>query len=1001
MSTSVKTNVKPVSPLVAGMSYGTALFCIGFVLGTIRTLLITPTLGREGAVLIELPFMSLTAWILARFLMKRWSIQPNWRERFIVGLAALCVGMGLELALGVILQQQSLGDVVAFMLVQENRLGLLGQLIVFAFPVIQLGILKQSQKQTTEAIEQSPWSTVDLAESFSAVSSSPKGLSTEEANQRQHVSGPNTIEAGGAQSLASLVFDKVREPLSLLLLGAAGLSALSGDIASFGLIVTMVFIGVALDVVQERRASQAALLLRMQVGMREEVMRDGVFVTIPAEQIVPGDIVEVSSGDVVPADGMIISANSLTVNEASLTGEPYPVTKFAAALSTPSIEAKTDHVLYSGVPVVSGTGTFLALRTGRKTQIGQLAEQLRRPAPLGALERGIKAFGFLIVRVTTGLLLVVLIAHTMAGRPFLESLMFALALAVGMTPELLPMVTAVTLSRGAVRMAKRNAIVKRLAAIHDLGAMDVLCTDKTGTLTEAKIAFSQASAFGSGDSTEVLMLAHINASFSHGIESPLDQALRDVIISPSEWHAVAEVPFDFDRRRASVLIGKGDQMLLVTKGAPTEMFEICASFGAVNGSIKPAHSQDIQAARDQVQALGEQGERALAVAWKLMPQDAKTCAIDDERSMTLAGFVSFVDPPKASASSALKELASLGVSAVILTGDSGPVTQRVCAQLGFPIQELVEGDQIAKLDDAGLGAIVRSANVFCRLNPVQKNRVVLALKRAGHVVGYVGDGINDAPSLHDADVGLSVEGAVDVAREAADIILLQPDLAILAEGVREGRRTFSNIMKYIMMAVSSNFGNMLSMAGAALFLPYLPMTALQILLNNLIYDAASTAIPFDSVDAQDVASPRTWDIGHITRFMLVMGPVSSVFDIATFLILIKGFHADETGFHSAWFTESLLTQVLVVLIIRTRHAPWKSKPDRLMVLALIGAALLSFIIPFSPLGRLFGLAAIPLPIVLAILGLTLGYLIAAELAKRVFYRFETGRHFAKPWATPA
>ena len=470
--------------------------------------------------------------------------------------------------------------------------------------------------------------------------------------------------------------------------------------------------------------------------------------------------------------------------------------------------------------------------------------------------------------------------------------------------------------------------------------------------------------------------------------------------TPQDWEGLDEVPFDFQRRRVSVLVRHGVKIILITKGAPDETLSVCSTIGALMGPITPGDNQSRQAARDQVEALGNKGERALAIAWKLMPPDTKKCVLDDEHGMTLAGFVTFIDPPKPSAAQALQDLAALGVSVMVLTGDSKSVTRRVCEQLGFAVTGILEGDQIGRLDDAGLVAAVRGTNVFCRLNPVQKNRIVLALKRAGHVVGYIGDGINDAPSLHDADVGLSVDGSVDVAREAADIILLQPDLAILADGVREGRRTFSNIMKYIMMAISSNFGNMLSMAGAALFLPYLPMTALQILLNNLIYDISSTAIPFDTVDDRDVSTPRTWDIGHITRFMLTMGPISSLFDIATFVILTKGFHADEPGFQSAWFTESLLTQVLVVLVIRTRGAPWKSKPHRFMLLAIAGAAALAFIIPFSPIGRMFGLVAIPLPMIVAILGLTIGYLITAEIAKRIFYHFETSRHLTNPRATP-
>jgi P-type Mg2+ transporter len=992
--------LRALHPVLAGINFGTALFMAGVVFGTFRTLWVTPLLGRPHAVLVELPFMFLTAWLLSRFLMRAWKVKPIWTDRALVSCAAFIAGMGLELAFGIIFQRQSLGQVLALLLSDESRIGLLGQILVFLFPVIQLGLQPPRATARSNPDEQIQWWTISLAQSFKALSSGPTGLTSQEAARRLAQTGPNQIDVTATQTIPDLVLRQLREPLSLLLMGAASLSAMTGDAASFGLILTMVLISVVLDVVQEYRANQAANLLRGEVGMQEQVLRDGVEITIAADGIVSGDIVRLSAGDVIPADGIIVTATGFSVNEASLTGEPYPVVKSATENLTPRPATQADNGVFMGVPVVTGAATFLVLRTGRDTQIGQLAGQLRAPAPLGALERGIKAFGFLIMRVTVGLLLVVLIAHTLAGRPFIESLMFALALAVGMTPELLPMVTAVTLSRGAVRLAKQNVIVKRLAAIHDLGAMDVLCTDKTGTLTDAKIAFAQAIPATTGDSQGVLLLAHLNSAFSRGIESPLDKALKGALTTPTDWQGLDEVPFDFQRRRVSVLVKIGDQTLLITKGAPDETLSVCSALGALGSETTSADNIARQKARDQVEALGTKGERALGVAWKAMPSDTKTCTLDDERGMTLAGFVTFVDPPKPSASQALKDLTKLGVAVMVLTGDSKPVTARVCQQLNFKVTGILEGDQISKLDDAGLRAAVRGANVFCRLNPVQKNRIVLALKRAGHVVGYIGDGINDAPSLHDADVGLSVDGAVDVAREAADIILLQPDLAILANGVREGRRTFSNIMKYIMMAVSSNFGNMLSMAGAALFLPYLPMTALQILLNNLIYDAASTAIPFDEVDPQDVASPRTWDIGHITRFMFTMGPISSLFDIATFIILTRGFHADEPGFQSAWFTESLLTQVLVVLVIRTRQAPWKSKPHRYMLIATACAAALAFIIPFSPIGAIFGLVAIPLPMIFAIIALAIGYLITAEIAKRAFYHFEATRHRANPMATP-
>ncbi len=585
----------------------------------------------------------------------------------------------------------------------------------------------------------------------------------------------------------------------------------------------------------------------------------------------------------------------------------------------------------------------------------------------------------------------VLIVNVVLGRPFLEALMFALALTVGLTPELLPMIVAVTLSRGAVRLASGRVIVKRLAAIHDLGAMNVLCTDKTGTLTEARIEFSRAVDIAGADCPRALEFAHVNASFARGLNSPMDDALRSARPAPTDWTNIDEAPFDFERRRASILAEHDGARFLMTKGAPDETLAACAHIGAPGETLRRLTAEDRAAAQARVAALGANGERALAVAWKSAPRDMTSCEAKDEAELVFLGFVTFVDPPKLSAGPAIAELRGLGVDLKVITGDSAPVTRRVCEEIGFPVTNVLEGKDVDRLNDSGLAAAVDTANVFCRMTPVQKNRVILALRRRGAVVGYMGDGVNDAPSLHDADVGLSVDGAVDVAREAADIILLESSLGILAQGVREGRRTFGNIMKYLKMGVSSNFGNMLSMAGAALFLPFLPMTAIQILLNNLIYDVSETAIPLDEVDDEDLALPRTWDMGHITRFMLFMGSISSVFDFLTFGLLMFVFNADAAQFRTAWFTESLATQTLVIFIIRTSKVPWLSRPHPVLAASAMGAAALAFLLPMTPIGALFGFTPLPFAWLCAIAGLVIAYLFCAEMTKRVFYYFERRR----------
>lgn len=827
-----------------------------------------------------------------------------------------------------------------------------------------------------------------LCEVLDSISSSKSGLTAPEAAARLKRFGRNEVVATRAPRLVELVFLRLREPLALLLLGAAALSGIAGDAASFVIILTMVIIGVALDVVQEHRAHKAAAALKARVALRETVLRDGQEVSIPSAEIVPGDVVVLSTGDVAPADGRVLEAEGLTLDEATLTGEAYPAVKTAEEDLRDRPLSESGNAIFAGASVVSGRGKLMVVATGAQTEFGHIAKAVQAQGPQSALERGTQAFGLLVVRLTMVLALIVVTAHMALGRPFLPSLMFALAIAVGLTPELLPMVVAVTLSRGSIRLAKGGVIVKRLSAVHDLGAMTVLCTDKTGTLTEAEIKLAHAVTADGQDSEAVSELARLNARLARGFASPMDAALAALGPIDPEWRATAEAPFDFVRRRVSVLAGRGAERLMICKGAPEETIGICAFVGLPGGLQRALSAEDRRALLGQVASFGAAGERALAVAWKAAPPDQQHCDVVDEHDLVFAGFVTFMDPPKASAGAAIASLKALGVAVKVVTGDSLAVTRRVCEQINFAPHGALEGRDIDRLSDAGLAAIVAQTDLFCRATPVQKNRIIAALRRRGAIIGYLGDGVNDAPSLHDAHVGISVSGAVDVAREAADLILLAPDLNILAAGVREGRRTLANIMKYLMMAASSNFGNMVSMTAAALFLPFLPMTATQILLNNLLYDASGTTLPLDRVDEDAVSAPRSWDMNQLIRFMLALGPVSSIFDGLTFCALLFLFHASPAVFQTAWFVESLATQTLVIFVIRTSGLPWRSRPHPAVAASAAAACALGFVIPFTPLGAWFGFVPLPGDVLLAIILLAAAYLVCAEGAKRLLMRFE-------------
>lgn len=852
--------------------------------------------------------------------------------------------------------------------------------------------------------EGSAWWLQPLEHDLAKLATGPTGLSSAAAAERLARFGPNVFRDHPPRPLLLQFLARFANPLVLILLTASLVSALAGEITSFVLITVLVLLSVVLDFVQEYRADRAAEQLRAAVALRVNVQRDGAKIDVPLNELVPGDIVFLCAGDLVPADARVLETRDFFVNQALLTGEPYPVEKRSGDIVSGSSElSDATNAVFMGSSVISGSAEAVVIRTGRATSMGMIAEQLTRAPPPTAFDIGTRRFGLLIMRLTILLVLFVLLINAFFGRPWLESFLFAVALAVGLTPELLPMVVSVTLARGALRMAKQHVIVKRLAAIQNLGSMDVLCTDKTGTLTEAKIQFAQAVDSLGRDSAHVLELAYLNSRFESGLKSPLDEAiLQHEPIEAQEWRKVDEVPFDFERRRVSVLLERAGRRMLVLKGAPEDVLAICRRYESEGresvADLDAAARAQLQARCD---ALLRDGMRVLGIAWRDVAADHPHALLSDETDLVFAGYAVFLDPPKESAAAALRALAECGVAVKIVTGDSELVTQHVCARLGIPVDGVMLGSDMARMDEFALRVQVEKANLFCRVNPNQKERVIRALKARGHVVGYLGDGINDAPSLHSADVGLSVDSAVDVAKAAADMILLQRDLLVLRDGVLEGRRTFTNVMKYLLMGTSSNFGNVFSMAGAALFVPFLPMLPTQILLNNSLYDLSEIAIPLDRVDPQALARPCVWDMRFLRNFMLVVGPVSSLFDFLTFYLLLKVMHAPAPLFQTGWFVESLATQVLVIFVIRTRGNPLRSRPDPRLAVTSVLVVIVGTLLPFTPIAPLLGFTALPASFLWLLAGMVVTYLLLVEVIKRRFYHWAETAALIQPSTRPA
>jgi len=821
--------------------------------------------------------------------------------------------------------------------------------------------------------------------------SSPCGLTTEEAAARLAKCGPNLIVTHRRRHIAFEFLSKFGNPLVLVLLAASAISALTGDITSFVIISIVIFLSVTLDFIQEYRAERAAERLKESVAVHTTVLRDGRQREIPVSELVPGDVVFLSAGDLIPADGKVVEASDFFVNQALLTGEPYPVEKHAGLAGRPEEgDGRAQNTVWMGTSTVSGSATIEIERTGARTSLGEIADTLSTRPPSSAFEKGTKAFGLMVMRITVVLVIAVFVINIAYHQPWLESFIFAVALAVGLTPTLLPMIVSVCLARGALRMAAKKVIVKRLAAIQDLGAMDVLCTDKTGTLTEARIQLVQHLDALGRDSERVLLLAYLNSFFETGIRSPLDQAILQHERHPSvdEWHKIDEIPFDFERRRLSVLLNddRGARMLVV-KGAFENILQLSTKYEADGQDTQPLGPAMRDRLRKKFDDFSREGLRVLGIAWRPVSPDHVHAAANDETELVFAGFAVFLDPPKASAAKAVHDLEACGVALKVVTGDNELVTQHLCIQLGLKVEGVLTGADIERLDDHALQGQVERTTLFCRVNPDQKNRVILALKARGRTVGFLGDGINDAPPIHSADVGLSVDSAVDVAKEAADLILLEQDLGVLLEGVLEGRRTLGNVLKYMMMGMSTNFGPMCSMVGASLILPFLPLLPAQVLLNNLLYDVSVLPLPLDNVDADYLKRPRKWDMAFVRNFFITMGPVCTVFDFLTFFILLQLLHAHEVLFHTGWFVEQTVAQQVAIFVLRTRGNPLRSLPHPWLITTVLVAAALSVALPLLPLGAYLGFEPPPQTFLVALAFMMIAFLLVLEGVKRWFYRY--------------
>ena len=830
-----------------------------------------------------------------------------------------------------------------------------------------------------------PYWSLDTEAVLTKLNASLNGLTTVQASQRMQEYGRNSLQGKSKITPLKMLLGQFKSPIILILIFATLVSAFVQDWVDAAIILGIVFASAILSFVQEYSANNAAEKLRAQIHVTSRVLRDGKEQIVPNEEVVMGDIVLLSAGNLVPADGIVLEANDFFVNEAVLTGETYPVEKKPGKVELNAVLHERTNCVFMGTSVRSGTAKVLITETGARTFFGQIAKRLTLRTPETEFERGVRRLGYLLTEVMFILVVGIFALNVFFHKPVLDSLLFSLALAVGLTPQLLPAIININLSKGSQAMAKQDVIVRRLSSIENFGSMDILCTDKTGTLTEGVIRLDHACDVQGQESEKVKRAAWLNAHFQNGMVNPLDEAIVTTIKDEEKTaKKIAEIPYDFVRKRLTIVVEENGVCTMISKGAYLKVLEVCTTV-EVAGEMQNLSDAWRQKLQEWYSEWSEQGYRVLGIAQRVVPQQPGY-GRDDEHGMVFLGFLLFFDPPKTGVLETIQRLEDMGVHIKIITGDNMLVARHTALAIGMKNPVIKSGDEINNLGDEALWHLAEKIDIFADVDPNEKERIILALKKTGHVVGYMGDGINDAPSLHSADVGISVANAVDVAKESADFVLLKHDLTVLERGIREGRKTFANTLKYVFMATSANFGNMFSVAGASLFLPFLPLLPTQILLINFLTDFPEMTIATDNVDPIYVEKPHRWNIHFIRRFMLVFGPLSSVFDYLTFGLMLFVVKGHEATFQSGWFIESVLSAALVVFTLRTRLPIFHSRPSRWMLLATAAVGLVTLLIPYTSLGKLFNFKPLPPIALIGIFLIVLLYFTTAEITKRWFFR---------------
>ncbi len=843
---------------------------------------------------------------------------------------------------------------------------------------------------------------LELQETLIKLNTNIKGLSSDEAEKRLDEFGYNELAHSKRLGFWADVLNRCRSPLVIQLLLIALVSAFLGDIESTFIVSLMVLLSVGLSYVLDHRSSKAVESLGKRVQSHVVLIRDGKEIEQPMSEVVPGDIVLLQAGSIIPADLRLIYSKDFFVSQSVLTGESMPIEKKAEAMNLQSgFVFELQNACFQGSNVLSGTARAVVVNTGTRTYFGSISEKLTEKRIETSFDKGVKSFTWLMIKFMVIMVLAVFFIVGLSKGNWIEALLFGLSIAVGLTPEMLPMIVTVNLAKGALTMSKKKVIVKNLSSIQNFGAIDILCTDKTGTLTQDKVVLEKNVDITGRESRDVLQYAYLNSFYQTGLRNLIDRAVLSHIELNVEGKCrlVDELPFDFQRRRMSVIVEYEGDHVLICKGAVEEIYSVCTHYQD-DDEIYPLINMIHDDLYEEVETLNNNGYRVLAIAYREFPSSKETFTVSDEKDLILLGYIAFFDPPKESAAEAIANLKKTGVIVKILTGDNSLVTKKVCKDVGLEVERVITGDELSRLSSDEFSKTVQQFDIFAKLSPLQKENVIASLRQSGHVVGYMGDGINDSPSLRAADVGISVDSAVDVAKEAADIVLLEKSLLVLEDGIIEGRKVFANIVKYIRMGASSNFGNMFSVIGASYLFPFLPMLPIQILLNNLLYDFSQTGIPTDNVDKELVVKPLKWNIDNIKRFMIFIGPISSIFDYATFalmwfffganqFLIASGAHKEflERLFQTGWFVESLLTQTLIVHIIRTRRIPFfGSRASLSMTLTTLGIMLVGAWLPYSPFAKTFGFVPLPAIFWAWIFGFLLSYSVLTHIVKIWFFK---------------